>query len=197
MGAKKRENYDDWWRCELCFSPDLDELFGVTHSKQGIRPSKTLAALLKPELEPTARELNSRVRKAFASLSTRKASRAERLAGRRDRYLNPIRIENAPARRNAECLRYQVVARPFSTQEFLQLERSRARMVIVINSNHPFYTELYRPALDSGSENEQFRIQCLLVGAIRARLSQNTAGKTNDIEQFFLDWGNALAAFLR
>jgi hypothetical protein len=29
MGTKRRENYDDWWRCEICFQPELDEMFGV------------------------------------------------------------------------------------------------------------------------------------------------------------------------
>ena len=30
MGSKHRENYDDWWRCEIQFDPDLDEAFGIT-----------------------------------------------------------------------------------------------------------------------------------------------------------------------
>ncbi len=38
MGAKRRENYDDWWRCEVRFDPALDELFGITHSKQTVVP---------------------------------------------------------------------------------------------------------------------------------------------------------------
>jgi hypothetical protein len=38
MGKKRQENYDDWWRCEVRFPPAIDELFGVTHSKQGISP---------------------------------------------------------------------------------------------------------------------------------------------------------------
>src|SRR5262249_33699645 len=29
MGQKRKENYDDWWRCEVRFEPELDELFGV------------------------------------------------------------------------------------------------------------------------------------------------------------------------
>ncbi len=37
MGKKRKENYDDWWRCEICFEPELDEIFGVTNTKQGIR----------------------------------------------------------------------------------------------------------------------------------------------------------------
>ena len=36
--------------------PDLDELFGVTHSKQKINPTEALSAILVPEMERTARE---------------------------------------------------------------------------------------------------------------------------------------------
>ena len=32
MGGKRRENYDDWWRCEVQFEPVLDEHFGITHT---------------------------------------------------------------------------------------------------------------------------------------------------------------------
>lgn len=197
MGGKRRENYDDWWRCELCFSPDLDELFGVTHSKQGIHPSETLAALLKPDLESTARELNARTRAAFAALAPRKASRAERLAGRRDRYLRPMRTGTAPAQRNSNYSRYQIIARPFSRQDFLHVERAGAKTVIVLNANHPFYTELYSPALDSSCQDERFRIECVLLSAVRAGLSQNGAARAKWVEQLFREWGNAVAAFLR
>ena len=55
MGGKRKENYDDWWRCEINFSPDADELFGVTHSKQKINPTEFLCSILTPEVERIAR----------------------------------------------------------------------------------------------------------------------------------------------
>ena len=61
---KRRENYDDWWRCEIRFTPILDEAFGITHTKQQIRPRPHLIEALSPDLEATARALNSRARKA-------------------------------------------------------------------------------------------------------------------------------------
>ena len=54
MGGKRRENYDDWWRCEIEFDPRLDEHFGITINKQGIRPSAVLREALEPELESIA-----------------------------------------------------------------------------------------------------------------------------------------------
>ena len=34
MGKKRKENYDDWWRYEIDFAPVLDDLFGITYTKQ-------------------------------------------------------------------------------------------------------------------------------------------------------------------
>ena len=92
MGTKRKENYDDWWRCEVAFTPELDELFGVTHSKQKINPTRLLSSILTPEIERIARELNSRARKKYASIKgegTR--SRTLNRLQARDHLLEPPR----------------------------------------------------------------------------------------------------------
>ncbi len=58
MGKKRKENYDDWWRCEVCFEPELDEIFGVTNTNQGIRPQDFLKAILSADMEQIAHSLN-------------------------------------------------------------------------------------------------------------------------------------------
>ena len=65
MGKKRRQNYDDWWRCEIRFDPVLDEFFGITHTKQQIIPNPQLVELLSTDLEPIANALNGRVRRRF------------------------------------------------------------------------------------------------------------------------------------
>src|SRR6202043_1415137 len=65
LGSKRRENYDDWWRCEVKFEPKLDEYFGVNHTKQQINPARDLDRLLTPDLEHIGRILNARVRQEF------------------------------------------------------------------------------------------------------------------------------------
>src|SRR5205823_2794019 len=62
MGSKRKENYDDWWRCEVEFEPLLDEWFGLTHTKQRVNPSQALTTVMSPHLEAIARKLNCRVR---------------------------------------------------------------------------------------------------------------------------------------
>src|SRR5206468_4932638 len=90
MGQKRRENYDDWWRCEVRFEPELDEMFGVPHTKQEIRPTEKLVAILTPDMEKIARELNVRARKAFIAVKGDSAARAsEKLAERFDNLIEP------------------------------------------------------------------------------------------------------------
>ena len=86
--GKRRENYDDWWRCEIQFDPILDEAFGITHTKQQVRPQPHIIAALTADMEATARALNSRARKAHTDA---KSSRAvyplpRRLLARRTSY---------------------------------------------------------------------------------------------------------------
>jgi len=85
MGTKRQENYDDWWRCEVQFDPILDEAFGITHTKQQARPQAHLLEALTPDLEATARALNSRARKAHMAVKEKERfSEAERIANERD-----------------------------------------------------------------------------------------------------------------
>src|SRR5262249_53104537 len=91
MGAKRRENYDDWWRCEIRFNPDLDDAFGITHTKQQIRPKEYLIEALQPIIEDTAKALNSRVRQKHLNLKTERTSvEAENLATKRHDRLRPV-----------------------------------------------------------------------------------------------------------
>ena len=76
MGSKRRENYDDWWRCEIRFDPRLDEHFGITNAKQAIRPSSELRAVLEPDLEAVGRALNRRARRCFELLKVGRSGSA-------------------------------------------------------------------------------------------------------------------------
>ncbi|HEY7427684.1 MAG TPA: hypothetical protein VH682_25870 [Gemmataceae bacterium] len=68
FGANRRQNYASWWRGEISFEPELDELFAISHSKQGINPTVELREILTPDMEAVARQLNGRVQAAFAAV---------------------------------------------------------------------------------------------------------------------------------
>src|SRR5262249_51118782 len=97
MGSKHRENYDDWWRCEIQFDPILDEAFGITHTKQQVSPQPHLIEALTPDLEATARALNGRARKAHLAVKAgERFSEAERVASERDHLLRPLPAKADP-----------------------------------------------------------------------------------------------------
>ena len=91
MGSKRRENYDDWFRCQIEFDPVLDEAFGITHTKQQARPQQHLLDALTPELESVAHALNGRIRKAHAALAAaERFVESEQMAEKRDAKLRSI-----------------------------------------------------------------------------------------------------------
>ena len=91
LGGKRRENYDDWWRCEIQFDPILDEAFGITHTKQQVRPKTYLIETLTPDIEAAARALNARARKAhLAARAAERFAESEKLATDREKLLQPL-----------------------------------------------------------------------------------------------------------
>jgi hypothetical protein len=202
FGNKRRENYDDWWRAELRFEPELDECFGVTHSKQGVTPSDYIRQILSPELEAFAHTLNARVRAAFNALRSRDAGngRAAERAAARDVLLpptNPNRSEHEDVVANAELPRYELRVEPLGCPEFYLAEMGKAGLIrLVINSNHPFYSQVYAPLRRPDREQERIRIECVLLAAARTDLEVQGDRRKSWLNRHRSEWSNAIAAFL-
>lgn len=196
MGGKRRENYDDWWRCEVRFWPELDELFGVTHNKQGIVPTAELRTALGPDLEGIARTLNARVRAAFETLKLKAASRlgAVAAASAQDRYLPPLRAGKCAI--GADGLAYRINVAPLSGPEFYRAELLGKTVVVTLNRDHPFNTHLYEPACADPSGRERFGLECLVLAAARADLDDHSDGDGAGADHLRRGWADALAAFL-
>jgi hypothetical protein len=192
MGGKRRENYDDWWRCELRFTPGLDELFGVTHSKQGITPSAELRAALEPDLELVARTLNARVRSAFENVK-RSQSDAQRSASGSDEFL-PV-PPRARKRVGTSGVRYRIETRALPTPDFYSAQLVKDTVVLTLNRDHPFFKLVYSPLLDGESE-QRFQLECLLLGAARAELEAVTPKERALLDRVRQSWADAVAAFL-
>jgi hypothetical protein len=207
MGAKRKENYDDWWRCEVSFEPQLDELFGVTHAKQQVTPAPGLRAVLTPDIEGVARSLNAKVRKAFARHPERAQSRAVRAATSRDALLQPVTAEpngkrtrtrtktvgRASPERNA--LRYKILVKQLATPCFYQWTLNGAMLEVTINEDHPFYRRIYGPAREARGQT-LFNLECLLLSAVRAEASQKGQRASRASADRCERWSDALAAFL-
>lgn len=216
MGTKRKENYDDWWRCEVAFSPELDELFGVTHSKQKINPTRLLSSIITPEIERIARELNSRVRRKYAIIKGEGVrSRTLNRLQARDHLLEPPSSLRESSTLNDKLpglkllrkrndgvrgLRFAVTHNPEEHNLFFSAQLRDGFLSLNINECHPFYPSAYRQLASAGTTGQrQDALQyvlLLLISCARAECLVNGPRVREIMRRFHQIWSDALAAFL-
>jgi hypothetical protein len=218
MGNKRRENYDDWWRAEVSFDPMLDEAFGITHTKQQIRPQERLTAILAPNIESMAKTLNSRVRQAHLRVKAGEVSKdAEKTAMDRDKLLEPlphtpIDSENPVVKAlhkqypllkepatGGDTLDYRIVEASIKETSFFTFLLTNGRFVLIVNPEHPFYKKVYKPLSELETpEAKQARthVDLLLLAAARAEASAPKTGDRRVIGENRQRWSDVLATFL-
>lgn len=220
MGTKRRENYDDWWRCEIQFDPVLDEAFGITHTKQQVRPKDYLTETLTPYIERMAKALNARARQSHTSLKAAKSvSGAEQLAADRDDRMKPLpppeavpevggvkqlierhlnlRQARGSAGRNGST--YHLVEDELADACFFKSVRVNGAVVGVMNPRHAFYKTVYEPIV-AGREYDPGEVanalQLVLLAAARAELSFTEAGQRAAVEAFRREWSHSMDVLL-
>lgn len=214
MGGKRRENYDDWWRCEISFSPVLDELFGITNSKQAISPRPELTDMLAPDLEPIARALNGRVRHQFEMVrSVVPLGAAEQQAGRVDAALPPMprrwdaipegledALGNISRRTAGDPGPYRIVVTDLPSTDAFEVILRGSQLWLLLNSRHPLYRDLYGPLAMSDSPRDQDTAKQLaltVLAAARAEVGTWPAvGKSHRGRRFRQTWADVLATFM-
>ncbi len=214
MGGKRRENYDDWWRCEVRFEPELDEAFGITHTKQQIRPKAYVLEALTPDLEETARLLNKRARDAYLRVKQAQqpaAPAAAAAAAAADAQLPPVPptatkrdrelMTALRERHGAAADGHQVVVAPVQGPRAtapLDYAREGGKVAVIVNQHHPFYKEIYAPLLevaDPAARSAADRLQFVLLAL--GRVAACAAGdKKKIVDRYLADFGAALRAML-
>ena len=218
MGAKRRENYDDWWRCEVRFEPILDEAFGITHTKQQIRPKDYLSEALNGFMETTAKALNARARDTFASIKQSKASTsAEEVAVARDTRMKPLPPSqgNGPTLADYKLLfdrnpvlrgiqetdktTYHLLEDEIGSSLFLESIRVGNAIVGVVNPRHQFYRQVYEPIM-SGKEIDGVQLASALrltvLAAARAEASFTNPVERKVVAAFRTEWSQAMDVLL-
>lgn len=142
MGSKRKENYDDWWRCEIEFEPVLDEHFGITINKQGIRPSPELRDAIAPELESIARILNARVRQAFEDVKFQSAAAASCLVAEAADPDLPVLPGAGGA---GHSLRYRIGTAQLPAESMLSTNLHDGVLEVHLNVDHPAFKAIYQP----------------------------------------------------
>ena len=213
MGAKRRENYDDWWRCEISFSAELDDLFGITHTKQSITPRGELASVLSVELEPIARALNARVRRRFELLkAVLPLTRAEEIATQAAVSLPPLpddESETTPRRPQGADSRRTIwhgvpdghLIRPddLSTTAAFEFTRLGQGIHVQLNTHHPLYRDVLEPLAMGEKADDHWlatKVGLLLLAIARAEADNRGPSDRARLAEFRTSWSDALACFL-
>lgn len=206
MGSKRKENYDDWWRCEISFSSELDELFGVTHTKQKIYPTEMLEGILTPDLESIARELNSLVRRRY--LAVREVSvelKSTAVAEHKDSLMFPVvsrgrSAQNTPrVRGRITQLGYRIDEQVLEEVSFYRPSLAQERLTLILNRDHNFYQKIYQPLaatrqVESARVLNQLQLMLLAIG--RAECALRSPEEKIAVRRLRETWSNALTAFL-
>ena len=222
LGSKRRENYDDWWRCEIQFDPILDEAFGITHTKQQVRPKTYLIETLTPDVEAVARALNTRARKAhLAAKAAERFTDSEKLATEREKLLQPLPADSRgrdqsviaqlkkwhpellkPAPTNGDRtnqVAYKIVETPVRDTSFFNYARQNGRLILVLNPQHPFYKQIYQQLAESDTPCDQqlrTQLELLLLAAARSEATEDNPGAIAQLERQRQRWSDTLATFL-
>lgn len=211
-GSKRRENYDDWWRCEVAFEPSLDELFGLTHAKQSIAPRPELLELLVPDVEPIARGLNSRVRRRFELTKVKTPlTLAEKQASRAASSLPPLRVRSTPipselrdavglgGDASSSTLSHRIVVTDLPGSDAFDVVLDRGTVIVVVNSQHPLYRDVVGPLAGSDTETDRVMATRIVLGVLAAGHVEGSLTRKSD-RQTAADlrhaWGQVLATFL-
>lgn len=217
MGTKRRENYDDWWRCEVRFDPVLDEAFGITHTKQQIQPQDFLLEILSADIEGLAKALNSRVRQAHLKAKlVGQTNEVEQRAADADSLLSPL---PKPTAKQGELLdelakrhpgiadvpepgasqSYRIVTDEVRDTSFFTYTMKEGAFVLVLNQSHPFYKIVYQPLVENETPaNKELRanIELLLLASARAEASVTRETQRELLGQTRKAWSDNLATFL-
>jgi len=207
MGNKRRENYDDWWRCEVHYEPVLDELFGLTHTKQRVRPGEALSQIITPEVEAIARTLNARVRTAFMEVKTdSNLSPSERRARDTDVLLDPPSSDSngtrpTPGQVGAQALRglkYDLRSEQLASTVLFEPGLVADTLRVRLNTRHAFYEHVYvnvmRRTSLKPSDAIKF-IDLLILAYSRAELAAASRAAQRQAARLRAAWSEVLTSY--
>lgn len=210
-------NNDAWWGCEISFDAKLDEVLGVTHTKQEVHPNIQLLQRIRDDITATVATLRSEYDKRRIKKTPNQTQTSEEIATRNDRYLPPPpEVAQKPdeyQRNLAEYLektsrdgetKEKAEARVLNKTFTIELESAKEgpfyrttwlgqNTIVYVNTDHPFYSEIYSDMEDN--PNAQIGIEFLLFALARGERSAGEDGKLWYQSQRSV-WSAALRAYL-
>lgn len=159
-----------WWSCEISFEPELDELFGVTHTKQTVKLTERVRTTIEKDLMANIRTLNVEIVKRGKKRHAIDTKEAEKIAKEQDRFLRTTTAirdkdketvdrelrkygeEKATDERPVEKVVEEIKDLPFIIDfeslpgaPFYRVRTFGKTVVVSVNREHTFYDKLYQP----------------------------------------------------
>jgi hypothetical protein len=221
MGQNEAEgrvtNNDAWWGCEISFSAELDEVMGVTHTKQSVNPNLQLLQALREEITATIGTLRNEYEQRRLKKTPNKTHQSEEIAARSDQFLPPIpEFSQQPEEFERNLSEYldktsrdgetklEAHHRVLKKRYTIELESAKEgplyrtaylgeNTLVYLNTDHPFYSEIYSSLDDSPSE--QIALELFLFALARGERQAGPDGQIWYRGQRTV-WSQALWAFL-
>ncbi len=210
---------DSWWSCEIAFEPELDELFGVTHTKQQVKLGERIRTRIEKDISANLATLSdiivSRGRKAHAA----DPKKAENIAKDRDRFLrtSPALRDKDPNIAERELREYaesrtrdgvtvddvleNIRDRPLLMDfenlpgaPFYRVRTFGTSTVVTLNREHPFFSRLYQPLCDMNPASKT-ALELLLFALAKAETLAEDEGVLWYKSQRH-EWSRVLAVYL-
>jgi hypothetical protein len=181
MGSK-----DPWWRLEIDFPATLDEAMGVAVNKQGVRLKAYVTDVIKKEIKEELSNVKSRIEQHWSSRATEAAKAKVREAEHRANEAEALQSSLLPEpvmdaeyekqlrelatglKRNDETddEAYERIGQSkyitdFKYDEdapFYRVECKLKKIILRINTAHPFFEALYKPLAQIAKRSADVRI---------------------------------------
>ncbi len=181
MGSK-----DPWWRLEIDFPAALDEAMGVAVNKQGVRLKAYVTDLIKKQIKEELSNVKSRIEQHWSSRATESAKAKVREAEQRaneaevlqssllpeptmdEEYEKRLRELASELSRNDETdeevydrVKKSKYITDFKYDEdapFYRVEYKLRKIILRINTAHPFFEALYKPLAQIAKRSADVRI---------------------------------------
>jgi hypothetical protein len=170
-----RHSVTNWWRLQIDFPGVLDEAFGVAANKQGVRLKGYVEEAIKEAIGEEIAHINDDIKRfqaqqaaarkpALPSASEQKASEADTYQPKELAALTPeeetqldanLRGLSSSLKRDGETdeeafervkkSKYIIDVKHDDYWPFYDVKHKFGRVILTINSAHPFFTQLYEP----------------------------------------------------
>jgi hypothetical protein len=208
-----------WWGGEISFQPELDELFGVTHTKQQIKLGEQIRTTIEKDIKANLTTLSEIIVDRGQKQHGKNTKIAEEIAKKQDKFLrtspeirdkDPKVIEKelhqyaeekATEEKPAQVLINEIRENPFVMDfedlpgaPFYRVRTFGQTTVVSLNRAHLFFEKLYAPLCDEEPASKT-ALELLLFALAKSETLASHEGKTW-YESQRAEWGRILSVYL-